>query len=68
MTPDQHNFRARLIDLDRDWCRVATLVDIAETRAGRSIACTDIPPRDCQRIADEVRLALETIALTGRRI
>lgn len=67
MTPNQHHFVSRIRDASGDLAALATLCDIAETKAGRGPKA-DIPPRDYQRIADEVSLALETIALTGRRV
>jgi hypothetical protein len=60
-------FLASLRNTESELCRIATLCDYAETKAGRGPKA-DIPPRDYQRIADEVSLALETIALTGRRV
>lgn len=67
MTPDQLRAIARFRDASADLAALATVCDIAETKAGRGPKA-DIPPRDYQRIADEVSLALETIALTGRRV
>lgn len=65
MTPS--DFRDSIRNTESELCRIATLCDYAETKAGRGPKA-DIPPRDYQRIADEVSLALETIALTGRRV
>ena len=67
MTPNQHHFVSRIRDASADLAELTTVCDIAETKAGRGPKA-DIPPRDYQRIADEVSLALETIALTGRRV
>ena len=64
---DAGQFLASIRNTESELCRIATLCDIAETKAGRGPKA-DIPPRDYQRIADEVSLALETIALTGRRV
>lgn len=58
MTPEQ--FRDRLIDLDREWQRVATLLDIAETRAHDALGKQPV-------MDDATTLALETALIPHRR-
>lgn len=64
-----------LFDADSAWERLRVLTATTPIRRGVSALASasndyveHIPPRDYQRIADEVSLALETIALTGRRV
>lgn len=59
MTPDQRHFRDRLVNLEAEWARVATLTDLAETKAAAVSGKREW--------SDETELAYETAVIPHRR-
>lgn len=67
MTPQQSRLVAAFRDTESKWCRVATLTDIAETRASLALGTLPIPAegvpghvaawvdRACKRIGEAAR-------------